>query len=253
VSGRRKRTVLVTGAAKRVGAAIARCLAGEGHRVIVHYGRSGEDAERLVAEIGGIAIGANLADRQAVANLIGEAAALAGAPVDGLVNSASLFEFDAPPLDDWALLERLVPVNLGAPVLLASALARQPGVKHGAVVNLLDQKVVNLNPDFFSYSCTKVALAGATEMLARALAPNVRVNAVAPGLTLPSGDQSREEFDQVSRANLLRRPVAIEEIGQAVAFLLSSASVTGQTVFVDCGQRFLPRDGDVMFETRERP
>jgi NAD(P)-dependent dehydrogenase (short-subunit alcohol dehydrogenase family) len=253
VSERRKRTVLVTGGAKRVGAAIARCLAGEGHRVIVHYGRSREDAERLAAEIGGIAIGANLADRQAVANLIGEAAALSGAPVDGLVNSASLFEFDAPPLDDWALLERLVPVNLGAPVLLASALARQPGVKDGAVVNLLDQKVANLNPDFFSYSCTKIALAGATEMLARALAPNVRVNAVAPGLTLPSGDQSREEFEQVSRANLLRRPVAIEEIGQAVAFLLSSASITGQTVFVDCGQRFLPRDGDVMFETRERP
>jgi NAD(P)-dependent dehydrogenase (short-subunit alcohol dehydrogenase family) len=90
-------------------------------------------------------------------------------------------------------------------------------------------------------------------MLARALAPKVRVNAVAPGLTLPSGDQTPEEFDAVSRENLLRRPVEADEIGRAVEFLLTSASVTGQTIFVDSGQRFLPRDGDVMFETRARP
>lgn len=248
-----RRTVLVTGGAKRVGAAIVRHLAGKGHRAVIHYGRSRDEAEALAAEIGGAALGGDLADRAAVANLIGEAAALAGAPIDGLVNSASLFEFDSPPVDDWALLERLMPVNLGAPVLLASALARQPGLRDGGVVNLLDQKVANLNPDFFSYSCTKVALAGATEMLARALAPKVRVNAVAPGLTLPSGDQTAEEFDAVSRENLLRRPVDADEIGRAVEFLLTSASVTGQTIFVDSGQRFLPRDGDVMFETRARP
>ncbi|MBY8827486.1 SDR family oxidoreductase [Hephaestia mangrovi] len=249
----RKRTVLVTGGAKRVGAAIVRHLAAQGHRVVIHYGNSQLEAARLAAETGGVAIGADLADQSAVTNLIGESAELAGAPIDGLVNSASLFEFDRPPLDDWALLERLMPVNLGAPVLLASALARQPGLADGAVVNLLDQKVANLNPDFFSYTCTKVALAGATEMLARALAPAVRVNAVAPGLTLPSGDQSAEEFAQVSRENLLRRQVDIEEIARAVDLLLTSTSITGQTMFVDCGQRFLPRDGDVMFEMRARP
>lgn len=248
-----RRTILVTGGAKRVGAAIVRHLAAQGHRVIVHYGNSRDEAEALASEVEGRAIGGDLADRSVVANLIGEAAALARTPIDGLVNSASLFEFDRPPVDDWALLERLVPVNLGAPVLLASALAAQPELRGGAVVNLLDQKVGNLNPDFFSYSCTKVALAGATEMLARALAPKVRVNAVAPGLTLPSGDQSVEEFDKVSRENLLRRPVDVDEIGRAVEFLLTSASVTGQTIFVDSGQRFLPRDGDVMFETRSRP
>ena len=109
------------------------------------------------------------------------------------------------------------------------------------MVNLLDQKVANLNPDFFSYTCTKVALAGSTEMLARALAPAVRVNAVAPGLTLPSGYQTPAEFEAVARENLLRRPVDIEEIGRAVEFLLTARSVTGQTLFVDCGQRFLPR------------
>jgi NAD(P)-dependent dehydrogenase (short-subunit alcohol dehydrogenase family) len=247
------RTVLVTGGAKRVGAAIVRHLAGQGHRVVVHYGSSREEAEALADEVGGMALAADLADRAAVAALIDEAAAHVGGPIEGLVNSASLFEFDRPPLDDWALFGRLAPVNLGAPVLLASALARQAGLAGGAVVNVLDQKVANLNPDFFSYTCTKVALAGATEMLARALAPAIRVNAVAPGLTLPSGDQSQAEFEAVARENLLRRPVDIEEIARAVEFLLTTRSVTGQTLFVDCGQRFLQRDGDVMFETRERP
>jgi len=247
------RTVLVTGGAKRVGAAIVRRLADQGHRVVIHYGSSREEAEALAGEVGGGTIGADLGDRAAVATLIDMAAACAGAPIDGLVNCASQFEFDRPPLDDWALFGRLAPVNLGAPVLLASALARQPGLADGAVVNLLDQKVANLNPDFFSYTCTKIALAGATEMLARSLAPAVRVNAVAPGLTLPSGDQSEAEFEKVARENLLRRPVAIDDIGSAVAFLLTVPSVTGQTLFVDCGQRFLQRDGDVMFETRERP
>jgi len=221
--------------------------------VIVHYGSSRDEAEALAREVDGHALAADLADRVGVASLIDDAAALAGAPIDGLINCASLFEFDSPPLDDWALFERLAPVNLGAPVLLASALARQAGLVDGVVVNLLDQKVANLNPDFFSYTCTKVALTGATEMLARALAPAIRVNAVAPGLTLPSGGQSEAEFEKVACENLLRRPVDIEEIGLAVELLLTARSVTGQTLFVDCGQRFLQRDGDVMFETRERP
>lgn len=246
------RTVLVTGGAKRIGAAIVRHLAGQGHRMVIHYCSSADEAEALAREVGGVAVQADLADRAAAAALIDAAATAVGAPIDGLVNSAAQFEFDRPPLDDWALLEQLTRINLGAPVLLASALARQPGLADGAVVNLLDQKVANLNPDFFSYTCTKVALAGATEMLARALAPTVRVNAVAPGLTLPSGDQSEAEFAAVARENFLRRPVVIDEIGRAVDFLLTASSVTGQTVFVDSGQRFLPRDGDVMFETRGR-
>ena len=255
MSGAKRRTVLVTGGARRLGAAIVRALASAGHRVVVHHNRSIDMAAALVEELGGaaVAVRADLADEQAVTTLIGEAATAAGATIDGLVNCASVFEFDRPPLEDGALLRRLTSVNLGAPVLLASALARQPGLTDGAVVNVLDQKVANLNPDFFSYTCTKVALAGATEMLAQALAPTVRVNAVAPGLTLPSGDQTEAEFEAVARENLLRRRVDAAEIGRAVEFLLTSASITGQTIFVDCGQRFLKRDGDVMFETRERP
>lgn len=255
MSGTGKRTVLVTGGARRLGAAIVRALAAAGHRVVVHHNGSADMAAALVAELGGaaVAVRADFAEEAAVANLIGEAAAAAGTTIDGLVNCASMFEFDRPPLDDLALLRRLMPVNLGAPVLLASAFARQPGLTDGAVVNLLDQKVANLNPDFFSYTCTKTALAGATEMLAQALAPTVRVNAVAPGLTLPSGDQTEAEFAAVACENLLRRRVDAAEIGRTVEFLLTAGSITGQTVFVDCGQRFLRRDGDVMFETRERP
>ncbi|HEU4959752.1 MAG TPA: SDR family NAD(P)-dependent oxidoreductase [Sphingomonas sp.] len=249
------RTVLVTGGARRLGAAIVRALAAAGHRVVVHHHRSGDAAAALVEELGraAVTVSADLGDEQAVRGLIPAAAEAAGAIIDGLVNCASVFEFDRPPLDDLALLQRLTAVNLGAPVLLASAFARQPGLADGAVVNVLDQKVANLNPDFFSYTCTKVALAGATEMLAQALAPAVRVNAVAPGLTLPSGEQTEAEFEAVSRENLLRRRVDAAEIGRAVEFLLTSRSITGQTVFVDCGQRFLRRDGDVMFETRRRP
>jgi NAD(P)-dependent dehydrogenase (short-subunit alcohol dehydrogenase family) len=133
--------------------------------------------------------------------------------------------------------------------LLTAALAAQGG--EGAVVNLLDQKLANPNPDYFSYSLSKYALAGATTMMAQAFAPRVRVNAVAPGLTLKSGDQSDAEFHRVARMNLLERPVGAENVAAAVLYLLEAPSVTGQTLYVDAGQRFLKRDGDVMFEGRD--
>ena len=246
------RTVLVTGGARRIGAAVCRSLAAAGHRVVVHHLHSHDEAEALAAELGqgAVAMHADLADAGEVGTLIAGAAAAVGEPIDGLVNCASQFEYDSPATIDPVLMQRLIQVNLTAPSMLAAALAAQPGLVDGAVVNVLDQKIANPNPDFFSYSCTKFALAGATEMLAQALAPVVRVNAVAPGLTLPSADQTAEEFAAVARENLLQRPIAAEDIGRAVEFLLSTPSITGQTIFVDCGQRFLKRDSDVMFETR---
>ncbi|RYD60299.1 MAG: SDR family oxidoreductase, partial [Sphingomonadales bacterium] len=120
-------------------------------------------------------------------------------------------------------------------------------------VNLLDQKVANLNPDFLTYTLSKSALAAATELMARGLAPRIRVNAVSPGLTLPSLDQTAGQFSEHARQNLLQRPVALDDLAATVEHLLTCRSITGQNVFVDCGQRFLPRDGDVMFEGRERP
>jgi NAD(P)-dependent dehydrogenase (short-subunit alcohol dehydrogenase family) len=249
------RTVLVTGGAKRLGAAIVRQLAADGHAVVVHQGHSPDDAAALVAEIVGgggraAAVAGDLSDLGAIGDLFAAARAAIGGPIDGLVNCASKFEFDRPPGVNPVLFAELGAINCGAPVLLASALASQDDVSDGAVVNLLDQKVANLNADFFSYSCGKVALEGATTMLAQALGPRIAVNAVSPGLTLPSGDQSEAEFAAVASDNLLRRPVGAEAVADAVAWLLTARGVTGQNLFVDCGQRFLARDGDVMFEGR---
>jgi NAD(P)-dependent dehydrogenase (short-subunit alcohol dehydrogenase family) len=249
------RTMLVTGGAKRLGAAIVRRLAADGHAVVVHQGHSPDEAVALVGEIvagGGraVTVAGDLSDLGAISDLVAAARGAIGGPIDGLVNCASRFEFDRPPSVDPALFAELGAINCGAPVLLASALASQDDVSDGAIVNLLDQKVANLNPDFFSYSCGKIALEGATTMLAQALGPRIRVNAVSPGLTLPSGDQSDEEFAAVASANLLRQPVGAEAVADAVAWLLTARGVTGQNIFVDCGQRFLARDGDLMFETR---
>jgi len=238
--------ILVTGGARRLGAAIVRALAGAGHRVVIHYGTSRDQAEALAAELDGETVAGDLADPASIHDLF--ARACAGGPIDALVNSASAFEYDAPGTIDPALAARLYAINCTAPAMLAAALAGQG--REGAVVNLLDQKLANPNPDFFSYTLSKAALAQATVLMAQAFAPRVRVNAVAPGLTLPSGDQSEAEFAGVARANLLRRPVGAERVADAVVYLLGAESVTGQTLFVDAGQRFIRRDRDVMFQGR---
>ncbi|MEG3174967.1 SDR family oxidoreductase [Sphingomonas sp. RB3P16] len=245
------RTVLVTGAARRLGATIARQLAADGWRVAIHHHHSAEDAEALAAELpGAIVLSGDLADPGTPQALLAAARAGFGAPLMALVNSASLFDYDTPPRINAAGLKAHAAVNLDAPVLLASALAAQDDLSRGAVVNILDQKVANLNPDFFSYSCGKIALTGATAMLAQALGPRIRVNAVSPGLSLPSADQTEAEFVAAASKNLLQRPVDPSDIAGAVAYLLGAAGVQGQNIFVDCGQHFLPRTRDVMFEGR---
>ncbi len=244
-------TVLVTGGARRIGAVIARHLAGQGRRVAIHHWKSHDEAEALAAELpGAVVVTGDLALSSTAQVLIDEVRDRFGTPVAGLVNNASIFQFDRPPLADGDAMAEHMAVNLTAPVLLASAIAAQNDLADGAVVNILDQKVVNLNPDFFSYSCSKVALAGATAMLAQALGPRIRVNAVSPGLSLPSLDQTETEFAAVASRNLLQRPVDTGAIARAVDFLLTARGVTGQNIFVDNGQHFLPRNGDVMFETR---
>ncbi|WP_404333472.1 SDR family oxidoreductase [Sphingomonas sp. MMS12-HWE2-04] len=250
--------ILVTGGAKRIGAGIARRLALRGHPVAIHHHHAPDDAEMLrsmIEDAGGRAciVSGELADAATAPALIEAARDGLGGPIEGLVNNASQFAWDALPLSDFTLLDQHMRVNCGAPIALASALAAQDDLERGAMVNLLDQKLANLNPDFLTYTLSKAALASATELLARALAPRIRVNAVSPGLTLPSLDQSAEEFARHSRENLLQQPVALDDIAATVEHLLTCRSITGQNVFVDCGQRFLPRDGDVMFDGRERP
>lgn len=241
--------VLVTGGGRRIGAAIVRAVAASGHVPVVHHGASRAEAEALAAELGGVAVGGDLADAAGVPRLFAAACAAAGGPIDGLVNNASLFDYDSAVAIDPELAVRLHAVNVLAPTLLAAALAGQG--REGAVVNLLDQKVANPNPDFFSYSLTRFALEGATAMMAQAFAPRVRVNAVSPGLTLPSADQTPDEFRRTASANLLRRPIGADAVADAVVYLLGARSVTGQNLFVDCGQRFLARGRDVMFEARD--
>lgn len=241
--------VLVTGGAKRLGAIIVRRLANEGHRVVIHYRSSGDAARDLANETGaaGVVQG-DLADTRGLGDLFARACAVARGSIGALVNSASAFDYDTPPELNPDLLDRLHAIGHAAPALLASALARQDDLSGGAVVNILDQKIANLNPDFYSYTTGKIALAGASAMLAQALGPRIRVNAVAPGLSLPSGDQSDEEFGAVASKNLLKRPVDPNDIADAVAFLIEARRIEGQTIFVDAGQRFCKRDRDVMFE-----
>jgi len=249
-----QRSVLVTGGAKRIGAAITRRLAREGWRVVVHYLHDAEQADQHARALGGgaVALGADLSDPAAAEALPSRAAALAGGRLDALVNNASTFAFNKATtfmVDDWRRDET---VNLLSPILLARAFAAGlPQSASGAVVNLLDQKIWNLNADFFTYTMSKIGLEGATRLLARALAPAVRVNAVAPGLTLPSGRQTQEDFAAVAgKYNLMRRPIDIEAIAGAVSFLLSNDAVTGQTIIVDNGQHMVASDHDVMFRTR---
>lgn len=245
------RTVLVTGAPRRIGAVIARHLAGRGWRVAIHHHHSPEEAEALVDSLpGACVLTGDLALPETAADLVAGARAAFGGPLGALVNNASLFAYDRPPSIDPGMLRDHAAVNLDAPVLLASALAAQEDLRAGAVVNILDQKLANLNPDFFSYSCGKIALGGATAMLAQALGPRIRVNAVSPGISLPSLDQTEDEFRAVASENLLRRPVEVTAIAEAVDFLLTARGISGQNLFVDNGQHFLPRDSDVMFETR---
>lgn len=245
--------ILVTGGARRIGAAIVRHLVAAGHAVAVHHHDSHDEAEALAAEIDVALVTADLADAAETRGLIQAAAEALGGPVEGLVNNASLFAWDAVPVADYAGLDRHMHVNVGAPLLLASAMAAQTGLEAGAIVNLLDQKLDNPNPDFLTYTLSKAALAEATRLLAMALAPRIRVNAVSPGISLPSLDQSEDEFARVATRNLLERQIDVEDVARTVGHLLTTPSITGQNVFVDCGQRFVRREGDVMFDTRERP
>jgi NAD(P)-dependent dehydrogenase (short-subunit alcohol dehydrogenase family) len=242
-------TVLVTGAAKRIGAGLAKALNQAGHAVCIHYHSAEAEAEALAAEIaksGGTVtmVQADLADAEAAAGLIGKAAAKAG-PLTGLVNCASLFEYDALESLTAENLDKHHAVNLRAPMLLARAFAEQlPDGAVGNIVNLLDNKVFALNPDYLSYTLSKVALKGATEALAMALAPRIRVNGIAPGITLLSGEQSESRFEKAHSTNPLRQGCTVEQIAAALLLILDCPAMTGEIITIDGGQRLqkLPRD-----------
>lgn len=255
----RPRTVLVTGAARRLGREIAVALATAGWQVAVHYRQSEQDAIDTVAACAVISgasahFDADFADEAAVRGLLPRVVAHFGA-VDAVVNSASLFEHDDAASFGFARLEEHLRSNTAAPVLLAQALhahlaertaAVTPDAPEtrGAVVNLLDQKLWNQNPDFFSYTLSKAALEAAGTMLALALAPLVRVVGVAPGLTLTSHMLADEKFAKLHALSPLGRSSTPADVAATVRFALENQSITGTTLLVDGGQHLMRFERD---------
>jgi NAD(P)-dependent dehydrogenase (short-subunit alcohol dehydrogenase family) len=255
---------LVTGAARRIGRVIALELARAGFDIALHHrghdAHAIAEAEATAAELrtAGARVhlfAADFADPAATAALL-PAIAQAFGRVDAVVNSASRFEYDSPATFDAALLESLVRSNTAAPVALAQALALQVAAQPAharatpCVVNLLDQKLHNPNPDYFSYTLTKAALAHATVLLAQALAPAVRVCGVSPGITLVSGPMDEAEFAKAHKLTALGRSSTPEDIARAVRFLLESPAITGIDLAVDGGQHLVGQSRDVLFLAR---
>ena len=254
---------LVTGAARRIGRVIALELASAGFDIALHH--RGTDApslaEATAAELRAAGarvhlFTADFADVAATAALLPAVAAAFGR-VDAVVNSASRFEYDSPATFDAALLESLIRSNTAAPIVLAQALATQvpaqpPHARITAcVVNILDQKLHNPNPDYFSYTLTKAALAHATVLLAQALAPAVRVCGVSPGITLVSGPMDESEFAKAHKLTALGRSSTPEDIAHAVRFLIASPAITGIDLAVDGGQHLIGQSRDVLFLARD--
>lgn len=233
------RSALVTGAGRRIGRAIALRLAADGWNVAIHCGHGVDEAEavaRAARALGvrAAVIPADLTQEDAARTVVDRAGTAIG-PLALLVNNASLFDDDRFGGLEKATWDAHFAVNLRAPVVLAEAFAAQ-AQGGGAIVNLLDQRVLRPNPLFFSYALTKAALWTATQMMAQALAPTIRVNAVAPGPVLPSCHQDHADFDREAAGTLLGRACSPEEIADAVLFLAAAPSVTGQLIAVDSGQ-----------------
>lgn len=251
--------VLVTGAARRVGRAIALDLAAQGYDVAVHYHRSAREAEATLADLRALGAGAQAFQ----ADLADEAACRALVPavvarmkrLDAIVNNASTFQYDSPHTFSYASMDAHWRANTGPAVLLALALHHQLSgcAEVGCVVNLIDQKLWNPNPDYFSYTLSKAALEAATVMLAQALAPQVRVCGVAPGVTLASGAMTEVEFETAHTLTPLRRSSSPEDIARSVRFLLQSPAITGTTLLVDGGQHLAAQPRDVLHLTRSNP
>jgi NAD(P)-dependent dehydrogenase (short-subunit alcohol dehydrogenase family) len=235
------RAALVTGAAQRIGRAIALALAADGWAVAVHYRASRAPADTLVAEIaraGGqaVALAADLADEAAVAGLVPRAVAALG-PLGCLVNNASSFGNDTVARATRASWDEHLEVNLRAPFVLMQAFAAQlPEAASGAIINMLDQRVWSLTPYFVSYTVSKAGLWTLTQTMALALAPRIRVNGIGPGPTLPSPRQSDEQFARQCASLPLRRGTSPEEIAAAIRFILAAPAMTGQMIALDGGQ-----------------
>jgi NAD(P)-dependent dehydrogenase (short-subunit alcohol dehydrogenase family) len=235
------KTALITGAAHRIGRAMALALAKDGWSVAVHYHRSHEAAFALVDEIEaaggqGVTVQADLADENEVLTLVPDAVEALG-PLGLLINNASLFEPDEALTTTRNSWDAHMETNLRAPFVLIQAFAAQlPEESTGTVVNMVDQRVQNLTPHFTTYTLSKAGLWVLTQTLALALAPRIRVNAIGPGPTLPSPRQTPEQFDRQCSEMPLRRGTSPDEIAEALRFILNAPAMTGQLIALDGGQ-----------------
>jgi NAD(P)-dependent dehydrogenase (short-subunit alcohol dehydrogenase family) len=245
------KTILITGAARRIGRQLALDMATAGWDVAVHCNTSGSEAEEVAAEIikrgqRSTIVQGDLANAATPDRLIAEATQKLG-PLTALINNASIFEPDEVghiTLESWSQHQD---INLRAPIMLAQAFARQlPPKAHGNIVNIIDQRVWKLNPQFFSYTNSKSALWAATRTLAQALAPRIRVNAIGPGPALPSVRMDAAEFKKQERLTLLGRGTSPAEISEAAKFILSQPALTGQMIALDGGQHLLWQTPDLI-------
>jgi NAD(P)-dependent dehydrogenase (short-subunit alcohol dehydrogenase family) len=237
---------LVTGGARRIGAHLVRTLARHGYAVAIHHRASVAEARELASEIeraGGkaVPVQADLGDPAQVEALVAAARAAIG-PLTVLINNAAVFERDRATDFTPEQWDRQLAINLRAPVMLAREFARQlPAGASGLVVNLLDERIATPSRGYFSYTMSKLALAAATELLAAALAPRVRVNGIAPGLSLISGDQNADDFRRLVDRTPLGKGSSPDAIAEALAYFLQADVVTGQILFVDGGRRLMGR------------
>jgi NAD(P)-dependent dehydrogenase (short-subunit alcohol dehydrogenase family) len=245
-----RKTALVTGGAKRVGAAIVEDLAQNGFAVAIHCNSSAAQANALAARINGhggraIVLTADLTDISQAETLVGRAAAELG-PIRLLVNSASIFKEDTAAEPDLALWDRHFSIHVKAPALLTARLAAQlPDEAEGLVVNIVDQRVWKLTPGYFSYTLSKSALWTATQTLAQAFAPRLRVNAIGPGPTVISERQSPADFQAQVDGLIMKRGPELGEFGATIRYLWEARSVTGQMIALDGGQHLAWQTLDV--------
>ncbi|MER9163737.1 SDR family oxidoreductase [Mesorhizobium sp. M0518] len=243
-------TALVTGGARRIGRAIVEDLAAHGFAVAIHCNRSRTEADVLAAEIiagGGRAavVAADLTDMDAVGDLVGQAQAALG-PIPLLVNNASLFEDDSVLDFDWRAWDRHFAVHVKAPALLAQNFARAlPAGQEGLIVNMIDQRVWRPTPRYFSYALSKSTLWTATQMMAQALGPSIRVNAIGPGPTLKNARQDDSDFAAQVDGLVLKRGPELPEFGATIRYLWEARSVTGQMIALDGGQHLAWQTPDV--------
>jgi NAD(P)-dependent dehydrogenase (short-subunit alcohol dehydrogenase family) len=245
--------ILITGAARRIGAHLSRAMAADGWHVVAHYASSRAEADALAADVraagGTISLVEGDLGAGGAAERVIDAAFAACPSLSVVVNNASRFDYDEPATTTAAALETHFRVNAVAPIVLAQRFTDcLPAERRGLIVNMLDAKLVAPNPDYFAYSVAKYALLGATKMMALGLAPRVRVAGIAPGITLPSGGQTAAEFDTARFKTPLGVGCTPDEIANALRFIIASPAYTGDVIVIDGGEMLAPKGRDVAFQ-----